>query len=456
MQIARQDVVVGRAKGRDLRHEVGHDFATSLSLRSVARAVPSRAAAHADEAMLLDALDRAHRRGDSSEALLLRLSQLRAPGAKPHHRRIARALLDEAALRHGGQVFALRNLDLVLLGPAARATRDLLVKLFGEGDGVVQVRVPGPALLAYTRDRADEDVPLADLAAELAPPIALDSAEALLESTASGDLLQAQVAAELLPGGALRPLFREVTPRLPALAARLPRAGGHAADRFPAHDLAARLDARTLAIACTDLAESGPLSAGSLRRGGRSVALHLNLTLASVLSPRFARFARIVVALGGAAGVELSLVEACADPAAFGRARDLVRAAGFTLALDGVGHRMLAVTHPGRLRTDLVKLEWSDELAATEPDAAAALYEIGPARVVLTGADGEAAMRWGYGRGIRRFQGRHVDTMLAASRLGACAFASGCTLRRCCERASATGAAGRAGCQNTALLDAAA
>ena len=445
MQIARQEVVTGR--------DLGRDVGFPLPLRVLAKEAPGHTAVHAfAERMLLDAARRAQRRGAEVEALVLRLSQLPPPGAKPHHRRVARSLLDEAALRRGGQVFALRNLDLVLLGPDAGASGALLARLFGDGNGIVQVLAPDAALLAYAQERAAEDLPVPAPPPAPAPLPTLDAAEALLQRTLPGDLLHVQVAAELLAGGVLRPLFREAIPNLPALAAQLPGAGAPGSPLGdPFRTLAARLDTRTLAIACADLAQGGPLSGGR-----RHPALHLNLTVSAVLSPGFTHFAEAVRTYAGRAGIELLLMEACADPPAFERARSLVRAAGFTLALDGVGHQALRITHPSRLGADLVKLEWSDGLASAGPDADAALQEIGPARVVLVGADSEAAVRWGYARQVRRFQGRHMDAMLAAARLGACAFASGCTLRLCAERGSAAGAAGRAGCGNTSLLDAAA
>lgn len=449
MHMARQDVVTqiarqGVVTGYDMARVIG----APLPLRALAREAAVRsAAAHAvAEQMLLDAARRAQRRGAEVEALVLRLSRMPPPGAKPHHRRIARSLLDEAALRRGGQVFALRNLDLVLLSAGAGASRDLLVRLFGDGRGIVQVLAPDAALLAYAKERAAEDLPLPTFSVEPAP--ALEAAEALLQGTLPDDLLHKQVAAELAAGGGLRPLFREAVPRLPALAAQLPGVGARG---DPFRELAAHLDARTLAVACADLAQGGPLSGG-----GHGPALHLNLTAAGVLSPAFARFAEAVRSRGGRAGIEVPLLEACADPAAFERARSQVRAAGFTFVLDGVGHHALSISHPGRIEADLVKIEWSDALASAGPDIEEALREIGPARLVLAGADGEAAVRWAYVRGVRRIQGRHMDAMLAAARLSACGFASGCTLRSCAERGAAAGEAGRAGCGNTALLDAAA
>lgn len=402
------------------------------------------------ERMLLDAVQRATRRGSDMGALVLRLSRLPPPGVRPHHRRIARSLLDEAALRRGGQVFTLRNHDLVLLGPDSSAAAPLLIRLFGASAEAVQVFGPGAALLAYAEERVVDHLPCVPASPE--PPLLapLDAADTLLDSTRGGDLFQAQVAAELLPGGTLRPLFREATPRLSTLAARLRPDGGAPADPVLFRDLSIRLDERTLAVACADLAQKGPLSGASLGLGG-GPALHLNLTVAGVLSPGFAAFAAAVQRRGLRAGVELMLMEACADPDAFDRAKLTVRSAGLALVLDGVGHHGLLLTHPGRLGADLVKIEWSDGLASAEAEAA--LRQLGPARVVLTGADDEGALRWGYARHIRRFQGQHVDSMLAASRLGACAFASACTLRLCAERASATSSAGRMGCHNAALLD---
>jgi hypothetical protein len=74
---------------------------------------------------------------------------------------------------------------------------------------------------------------------------------------------------------------------------------------------------------------------------------------------------------------------------------------------------------------------------------------------VLHRAETEPALSWGLQRGIRCFQGRHVDAMLAAERITHCAHALACTLRQCIDRAAATGSAGRIGCKNTAMLDAA-
>ena len=104
-------------------------------------------------------------------------------------------------------------------------------------------------------------------------------------------------------------------------------------------------------------------------------------------------------------------------------------------------------------------LDWSPLLPdlgpAEQARLAAALQATGAQRIVLAGAGDEAALRWGYAHGIRRFLGRHVEVMLAAARMFGCAAAAGCTLGQCAARAGATGQAGRHACGRPDLLDAA-
>ena len=140
-------------------------------------------------------------------------------------------------------------------------------------------------------------------------------------------------------------------------------------------------------------------------------------------------------------GVEVALLEACGDAVAFAAARRLLAEAGMTLVLDGVSHLALLLARPDALRPDLMKLDWSPVLAdlpeVDRQQIAATLDRIGRDRVVLHHADNEAALRWGMAQGIRRFQGLHVDAMLAAGRSQACPRAATCSLRQCFDRAAA-------------------
>ena len=64
--------------------------------------------------------------------LALHLALLQAAEPKAYHRRIAKAMLDDAALSHAGQVFVRGNADVVLLcdSGAAAGIRDTLNRVF--------------------------------------------------------------------------------------------------------------------------------------------------------------------------------------------------------------------------------------------------------------------------------------------------------------------------------------
>lgn len=403
------------------------------------------------ERQLLDSAHRLLRAPEGRTALALHLSRLAPPAPRPHHRRIARALMAEAASCQDGQVYPLRNGDLVLL------CRGAVEPLAATCTRLFRVDAPDPdALLsAWTLDR-DGDALVRYAAARIADappppepesPLSLRGADAvaqLVDGSRLSDLVQRQTAVLLQPGAGFRPLFREIVFSRAVLESRLAVAGQAHADPLLFRHLAARLEQRVLDAVSGGMAE--PLAPKSRQM------LHLNLTLAGAASEAFAQLTDRARERGLGLGVEIALLDALADPAAFHGARDALRAAGVAVVLDGVSHPALAVTNPALLGADMVKLDWHAAL----PDAGlnAALTRLEPERMVLHRADTEAAVTWGLSQGIRRFQGKHVDNMLAAGRLSGCAAGQGCTLRQCAERASATGPAGRAGCRNPALLDA--
>ena len=195
---------------------------------------------------------------------------------------------------------------------------------------------------------------------------------------------------------------------------------------------------------------------GLLSLGLGAAALHVNLTLAGILSKEFARFASAcpqALAAGLRIGVEVPFVEAFADVKSFILARERLRLAGLHLILDGVTHHALSVTTPAALEPSLVKLNWLPAMTGAGSGLREAVARLGPDRIVLHRSESEAAIAWGMSHGITRFQGRYVDAMLASARLRNCPSGRSCTLRQCTERASATGPAGRAGCRNLPLLD---
>jgi len=403
-------------------------------------------------------------------AVALHLSRLAPPGPRAHHRRIARAILEDTAQRHEGQVFALGSGDLVLLCRRPPPGR-MRAAEFPHGLGVpdpaalpatmaalLRVDLPDPAhvttvwplpeslaaFTAYAAERVAESAPAAAPAAEPAElTVVVGALAAIAEGPAGIGFLRWQ-AGVLVPAPhrptapPLLPLYRELGFSIAALEARLAAPGQAAADPFLFRHLAARLDQRMLALLSEAAGTGGALD---LAAAPGTPPLHLNLTLPTILSDDFARFARRCRDSGAPVGVEVALLEACGDAAAFAAARRVLAEAGMALVLDGVSHLALLLARLDALRPDLLKLAWSpvlaDLAAADRQQIAATLDRIGRDRVVLHRAGSEAALRWGMAQGIRRFQGRHVDAMLAAGHSQTCPRAPACSLRQCIERAAA-------------------
>jgi hypothetical protein len=429
------------------------------------------------ERQFLDAAERATRFPRERLALVLHLSRLRPPGPRPHHRRVADALLRDAAERHEGQVFALGNDDRVLLcetravlaarGAAPAAVDPVALPALLRR--LLRADAPDPAalvslwplatesgvLLAYARAR------LAEAAARtpgpgdtVATPASLDALGAALRTVPLAALARQHFAARLqVPADGtapLRPLWREITFSLAALEALAGTPGQARGDPFLLHHLAPAFDRRLLGELATALGTGTPLDplAGA--------AVHLKLSLASVLDAPFARLVAACRAGGAGLGVAVALAEAGSEPDAFARARRLAAASGWTLLLDDVSHLALLLADPAALDAAFIRLAWGPTMPALPDEEARALAAsvraIGPERVVLTGADDADALRWGAARGIRRFQGRHVDAALAAMRMRGCPAAGGCTPHQCGERATATDPAGRRLCRVPRLL----
>ncbi len=393
------------------------------------------------------AIDCASRGRASLSVLALHLSRLHAPGPRPHHRRIAAALLEGVVKAHGGQVFSCPNGDLVMLSDAAAGTAlvPTLSRLFrAEAPGVDRLL----ALWSLPADQAAVSAYIDTLTTDLrvqkqapAPLGAMAAADAVLTSVPLAHLLRRQMAVQIT-GCRVTPIFQELLVPLAVLEAQAGAALPDMDDPFLSRHLAARLDARVLSAA--DQWPAGPV-------------LHLNLTLPGTASAAFVDF---TASLPGstALGIELQFMEAVADLAQFQAATDRLRLAGIAIILDGVDHAALLLARPAAFAPDLLKLDWSPRMAALPArerrHTEAVIAGFGPERIVLHRAETEAALTWGRQQGISRFQGRHVDAMLAAKRITACQHAAECSLRQCIDRAAATGPEGRMGCRDPALLDA--
>lgn len=421
---------------------------------------------HHAERQLLDGVERILRGAATRQGwvlLVLHLSRFPPPGPRLHHRRVAASVLDDAAGRSSGQLFALANSDMALLfRPTDGGTALLaaLARLF-QADvadpsslrSLWLLPGSGTAALAYIQTCLYVREPAGFAEEQRVSGSVIGLMDGLVQTAPVAELMHRQTAVILRPGQPqpIVPLFREVAISTAVLEARAAATGQVQTDQFLFSHLAVRLDRRMLGELTADVPGRGALSCGL-----GVAALHVNLTLAGILSEGFSAFAAACAAASSAGlrvAVELSYVEVFADVQSFVLARERLRLAGMALVLDGVAHPALLLSNPATLQPDLLKLNWSPALPACSAEMRQALQRLGLDRVVLHRAESEAALAWGMSQGIMRYQGRYVDQMLAAERMRACSFAAACTLRQCIDRAGASGPGARAACADLPLLD---
>lgn len=201
--------------------------------------------------LLLDTVRRRLRQPDGWVAVVLRLSGLAAPAPQPHHRRIARVLMEDVARRHDGLVFAVGNGDMVLLcrtseeRRAATALRvaspqalpDVLARLLradtpkpSELTSFWPLETMGKVLLNYAVERVAATAGPPPVARAGSQTAAVHAMVAAMDGPDVAGLLHRQVAV-LVAGDAMRPLFREVRFSMAALEARVARPAGSTATR---------------------------------------------------------------------------------------------------------------------------------------------------------------------------------------------------------------------------------
>ncbi len=356
------------------------------------------------ERQLLDAADRAARDPGDRRALVLHLSCLPPPGPRPHHRRIARVVLEDAAQRVNGQVFTMANADVVMLlrtGAGLDWVRDAMIRLFQADQPdptqlLTQWPLSGGALSAYARARLTEPPGAPD---RDHPP--LHVLQQAIDGMNVADLLHHSVAVRI--GTQTTPIYRAVSVCVPTLRKHLAPLGTLPSDPAIWRHLVGGLDMRLLGAVQRDIRAGGPLG-----RVPHGAALHLTLGPEAILSDAFAGFASACTAAGLPVATGMPLMEAIRTPTGFARARQALCRHGQGFVLDGVTSYMAELTQPAFLQPDLLKLVWSDRLPGAH--LAHSLGTVGPGRVVLQDAPSAAAMAWGTAQGIRRFQGPYADS----------------------------------------------
>ncbi len=254
------------------------------------------------------------------------------------------------------------------------------------------------------QDYSDLPNPLSGIALT---PTQLGQLEAALATADLSAVMRNQPVCAVTPDAAPEIVFHEMYVSIDELGRTLLPGVAIGADPWLFQRLTRTLDTRMLRQVARDHA-----------RSFRAVSLNLNV--ATVLSADFRRFEQALGA--GARGrliIEFQHIDIFSDMAAYLFAREYLRELGFKVCLDGLNHLTLPLVDREQLGIDLLKMQCSDDLmSGMSQDAIVALEKsvrsAGVARIIMCRCESQTALQIGYNMGISLFQGRYIDSLLAA------------------------------------------
>jgi hypothetical protein len=389
------------------------------------------------EDVLLDYVRRLDKFRAGRRAIHVHLSRLRPYNRRGHHLRIAASAFEPLIRGYEGALFRFDNNDMILICSGASVAKideyvlrlrylfsedPLLTGHEQEGEEFCSwydVETEYAALLALAESvvegRAEAECQAAESARERvgpkAPMAPLDPPhlETIIRAIAQADLsgvMRRQPVCAVAGGAKPEPLFHELYISVGDLRQTLMPTHDILANRWLFQDLTRHLDNRMIAL---------------LTRNDDSTlneAFSLNLNVETVLSPEFIEFDE---ALNGAKRrtvvIELQLIDVFADLGSFTFARDFLHERGYKLCLDGITHLSLPFIDRDRLGFDLIKLQWSADLADQTTGARGeALREAvalqSPERIIMCHSDSQTAVEVGRALGIAMYQGHLLDHLL--------------------------------------------
>lgn len=391
------------------------------------------------EELLVDYAERLRKHLPGRRAVHIHLSKLKPHNRREHHIRIAASSFNGLVQRHEGQIFILKNCDLVVVLKNAKSA-DLdetllrLRYLFSEdplahdNEGESEqpfctwydvenqyesFRLAAHAIRRQARNErraspSAEQAAVEDDAVAIEPldPTRLGRLEVSLASADLATMLRRQAVCAITGPDRPRPVFNEIYVSIDELRRRLMPEVNLASDRWLFQRLTTVLDLRLLKL-LPRIEANVPLSTS------------LNLNVATVLSEEFLAFDR---ELRGRTPksmvVEFQPIDVFADLGSYMFARDFARERGYKVCLDALTYLTFPIMHRDELGLDLQKIHWSaDIIADARAERREALREAvrraGPARVILCRCDDQTAIDFGKSIGVSLFQGRHVDRIVS-------------------------------------------
>ncbi len=398
------------------------------------RAMPSQ------DQLLLDYLRHLESHQEGRGAIHLRLSKLQAFNRREHHIRAAAEAFDNLVASRDGQLFFLDNGDLLLIYALDRhggvETAVQSVRYFFGDDPLLGEFQGGRHAFCRWYDIASQFEELVGLAQGLVDrsgpereetravgtrphslqrrtpygkpltPGVLARLKAAVERTDLANMIRRQYVCSLDGNGMPAPIFSELFVSIPDLTETFVPRVNITANRWLFRHLTESLDRRVL----------------SLIRGNDQftisgdVSLDLNVT--TLLSTDFLAFDEDMPAFRrGALLLEINIVDAFADLRTFLFARNFARQRGYRICIDGVTGETMTLLDRERLGADFLKLRWSPGLAKLPGDRCrqlgALIGRAGVSHVILCACEDRQAFEFGQSLGIRYFQGRHIENLIA-------------------------------------------
>lgn len=418
------------------------------------------------ESMLFDAVERIGRIREGRLGLHLHMSRLLPPNREDAKIRIAFRIFEQMVDMYRGQMFLLTNSDIVLICKDARlADLDAIVyklrALFSK-DPLTYAESPEgeDRFVTYYELEVDYDSFFA-LCGELlqdakkriadqrtAPqiqPLDATNLGQVIERIGATDIasvVRRQPCVRITEKNVAEVAFQEFYMSIADLQKALAPDVNILSNRWLFQHLSQVLDLRVLSV----------LQDAGFRK--LPAAFSVNLNMATVDTPAFKQFAS---AIRGKAGlvVEFQLVDIFNNLEGFFRARDLLKADGHITVLDGMSPITLQFMDAELYGTDFVKVNWSPDMAddIQTADITQALAPVGFEHVILSRCDTETSISWGLALGIHHFQGRFLDSMVAAVTMAQCPKSAACTLAQCTQRHGVISGRIRAECGDYDKLD---
>ena len=390
------------------------------------------------EGLMLQATERLAKNCDRKIALHIRISRLQPQNRREHHVRTANNAFREQLAQYQGQIFQLRNEDIVMIGQVEdiRHIDSALIRLrclfeddplvsANEGYSNDEYQFASWYNLSEEYDRFLSDVkqmyrmtntgvPIHLTKQEIKKPViktrqplsptGLGNLEKLLSKADLTNLVRNQPIC-MLDEQVPKVIFNERYTSIMEIQQVITPDHELTANHWLFMSLTQTLDKRMLVYLTKELIHiSEPFS--------------VNLNVSTLLSTEFEEFDKVVThRLKNKLVIEIQMLDAFSDVKAFIFARDFLRERGYKVCLDGISAAAFPLLDRDQMGVDLIKLIWNTDMQESiRPRFFEKLQEkIARGRsykVILTRCDDENAVSTGKSLGVDFFQGRHIDSLI--------------------------------------------